>query len=151
MWGSCACRDSSDQGYDPYTGDHQAGVRGGPHDRQAATQLGWANLEFDHLDGLRRYPGLRHPDSLLPPAMRGGTYDGGTVADVDRWVRTKGERMLFIYAENDPWSAEKFMPSKRDSYRYLAPGANHVNAIEKLPPAELAQAVAHVKRWADVK
>ncbi|MEU5958704.1 S28 family serine protease [Streptomyces sp. NPDC047525] len=124
---------------------------GGPHDRQAATQLGWAELKFDHLDGLLRYPGLRHPDSSLPAAMRGGTYDGRTVADVDRWVRTKGERMLFIYAENDPWSAEKFTPGKHDSYRYVAPGAHHGNAIEKLPPAELAEAVAHVKRWADVK
>ncbi|MGH4027408.1 S28 family serine protease [Actinomycetota bacterium Odt1-20B] len=123
---------------------------GDPYNRQAATQLGWADLRFEHLDGLRRYPGLRQPNSLLPAALR-GRYDGRTATDVDRWVKTEGERMMFIYAENDPWSAEKFTPSKHDSYRYVAPGANHANAIEKLPPAQLAEAVATVKRWADVK
>ncbi|MFE0103100.1 S28 family serine protease [Streptomyces sp. NPDC059009] len=130
--------------------EHDDDAEGNPYNRQAATQLGWADLKFKHLDDLLRYPGLRQPNSLLPAALR-ADHDGRTVADVDRWVRTEGERMMFIYAGNDPWSSERFTPSAHDSYRYVAPGANHTAAIEKLPPAQLAEAVTTVKRWADVK
>ncbi|MFF3646879.1 S28 family serine protease [Streptomyces sp. NPDC002564] len=124
-------------------------VESRPYNRQAATQLGWADLTFDRLDGLLRYPGVRRPNSLLPAAMR-GSYDGRTVADVDRWVRTKGERMLFLYGENDPWSAERFTPSRHDSHLFVAPGANHATPVDDLPPEQLGQMVAIVKRWADV-
>ncbi|MGW2227702.1 S28 family serine protease [Streptomyces formicae] len=130
--------------------DEGAATDAGPYFRQAATQLGWADLRFEHLEGLLRYPGVRQPNSVLPAAMR-GTYDGRTATDVDRWVRTKGERMMFIYAGNDPWSAERFTPSAHDSYRYVAPGANHWSPIEKLPPEQLAEAIGTLKRWADVK
>ena len=33
--------------------------------------------------------------------------------------------MLFVYGSNDPWGAEPFHPSNKDSYTYTAPGANH--------------------------
>ncbi|MCF3123315.1 aminopeptidase [Streptomyces arenae] len=131
--------------------DEELGINGlGPYYRQAATQLGWADLKFKHLKGVRHYPGLYQPNSVLPAAMR-GTYSNRTIADVDRWVRTRGQRMMFIYGENDPWSAERFTPSHRDSYRYEVPGANHGASIAKLPAAEQAEAVATIKRWADVK
>ncbi|MEW2391443.1 S28 family serine protease [Streptomyces venezuelae] len=132
-------------------GDGEAAPGGGAaFNRQAATQLGWPALRNEHLDGLLRHPGLKQPNSLLPAAVQ-GSYDGRTATDVDRWVRTKGERMLFLYAGNDPWSAEQFTPSGHDSHRYVAPGANHWQAFEKLPPEQLAEAVGTIKRWANVK
>ncbi|MEU5578144.1 S28 family serine protease [Streptomyces huasconensis] len=131
--------------------DEDLGTNGsGPYYRQAATQLGWADLRFKHLKGVRHYPDLYQPNSVLPAAMR-GTYNNRTIADVDRWVKTRGQRMMFVYGQNDPWSAERFTPSHRDSHRYVVPGANHGASIAKLPAAEQAEAVATIKRWADVK
>ncbi|MGW7089926.1 S28 family serine protease [Streptomyces sp. NPDC054871] len=131
--------------------DETLGTNGtGPYYRQAATQLGWADLKFSHLKDVRRYPDIYQPNSVLPEAMR-GSYNNRTIADVDRWVQTRGQRMMFIYGENDPWSAEKFTPSHRDSYRYEAPASNHGASIAKLPAAEQAEAIATIKRWADVK
>ncbi|MGV9883170.1 S28 family serine protease [Streptomyces sp. NPDC003006] len=131
--------------------DEDLGVNGsGPYYRQAATELGWADLKFKHLKGVRHYPDIYQPNSVLPAAMR-GTYDNRTVADVDRWVKSRGQRMMFIYGQNDPWSAERFTPSHRDSYRYEVPGANHGASIAKLPEAEQTEAVATIKRWAGVK
>jgi hypothetical protein len=80
-----------------------------------------------------------------------GTYDGSAISGVDKWVRTRGERMMFVYGQNDPWSAEKFTPSGHDSYRYVVPGSNHGASIAKLPADEQAKAVATVKRWAGVQ
>ncbi|MET8688826.1 S28 family serine protease [Streptomyces sp. NPDC004732] len=141
---------SKDHGFSVYR-DQELGTNGtGPYYRQAATQLGWADLRFKHLDGVRRHPGIYQPNSVLPAAMR-GTYNNHTIADVDRWVHKRGQRMMFVYGENDPWSAEKFTPSRHDSYRYVVPGANHGASIAGLPAAEQKKAVATIKRWADVK
>lgn len=131
--------------------DEALGTNGaGPYYRQAATQLGWADLQFKHLKGVRHYPDIYQPNSVLPQEMR-STYNNRTMADVDRWVKTRGQRMMFIYGENDPWSAEKFTPSHRDSHRYDVPGANHGASIANLPAAQQAEAVATIKRWAGVK
>ncbi|WP_306338413.1 S28 family serine protease [Streptomyces sp. KL118A] len=141
---------SKEHGFSVYR-DQELGTNGtGPYYRQAATQLGWADLKFKHLDGVRHHPDIYQPNSVLPAAMR-GTYDNSTIADVDRWVRKHGQRMMFVYGENDPWSAEKFTPSRHDSYRYVVPGANHGASIAGLPAAEQKKAIATIKRWADVK
>ncbi|MFD9072124.1 S28 family serine protease [Streptomyces lasiicapitis] len=132
--------------HDAELGEHTTG----PYYRQAATQLGWADLKFKHLKGVRHYPDIYQPNSVLPPAMR-GSYNNSTIADVDRWVKTRGQRMMFIYGENDPWSAERFRPSHRDSYLYEVPGANHGATIAKLPEPQQSRAIATIKRWADVK
>jgi hypothetical protein len=120
-----------------------------PYFRQAATQLGWPSLSFDHLRGLTHYPGLYQANSSLPPELR-ARHDAYPMLDIDSWVRTRSSEMLFIYGENDPWGAEPFVPSHHDSYTYTAPGANHGANIAALGPAERDAATAALRRWADV-
>ncbi|MFG1604762.1 S28 family serine protease [Actinoplanes sp. NPDC049265] len=120
-----------------------------PYYYQAATQLGWASLRFDHLRGLRRYPGLYTANSALPAELRRAHHPLPMI-DVDLWVRTLSQRMMFVYGQNDPWSAERFTPSRRDSYLYVAPGANHGARISGLNPADSAAATATLRRWAGV-
>ncbi|KUL24097.1 aminopeptidase [Actinoplanes awajinensis subsp. mycoplanecinus] len=120
-----------------------------PYYYQAASQLGWPSLRFEHLRGLRNYPGLYTANSSLPPELR-RAHNPLPMIDVDLWVRTAAERMLFIYGENDPWGAERFTPSKRDSALYVAPGANHGANIAKLSPSNAATATATLRRWANV-
>lgn len=118
-----------------------------PYYYQAATQLGWPSLRFEHLRGLRRYPGLYTANSSLPAELRRAHHPLPMV-DVDLWVRTAAERMLFVYGENDPWGAERFTPSRRDSALFVAPGANHGARIAQLSPDDAAQATAMLRRWA---
>ncbi|MCK2215818.1 aminopeptidase [Actinomadura sp. ATCC 31491] len=118
-----------------------------PYYRQAATQLGWPDLAFAHLRGLTRYRGLYQPNSVLPAELR-ARHQAWPMLDVDRWVRSRSERMMFVYGQNDPWSAERFAPSGADSYLYVVPGANHGANIASLPEAEQAAATATLRRWA---
>ncbi|MFF0746118.1 S28 family serine protease [Streptomyces sp. NPDC004111] len=141
---------SLDHGLSIYS-DADAGPEGsGPYYRQAAAQLGWADLKFKHLRDVRNYPDIYQPNSLLPADMR-TSYSGWDAKDVDRWVKTRGERMMFVYGQNDPWSAERYRPSRHDSHLYVAPGSNHGALISKLVPEQRAEAEAAVKRWAGVK
>ncbi|MDP9794936.1 hypothetical protein J2S43_003448 [Catenuloplanes nepalensis] len=120
-----------------------------PYYYQAATQLGWPSLRFDHLRGLRDYPGLYSALSALPRELR-KPHNPFPMIDVDLWVRASAPRMLFVYGQNDPWGAEAFTPSHRDSYRYVAPGANHGANISRLAPADAEAATATLRRWANV-
>ncbi|MFE7390803.1 hypothetical protein [Streptomyces sp. NPDC057582] len=131
----------------PYADQGNGAEGSGPYYRQAAAQLGWADLKFKHLADVRHYPGIYQSNSVLPADMRVG-YDGRTIKDVDRWVATRGERMMFVYGQNDPWSAERFEPSKHDSMLFEAPNSNHGALISKLKPADRAAAETTVKRWA---
>jgi PS-10 peptidase S37 len=120
-----------------------------PYYFQAASQLGWPSLKFEHLRGVRNYPNLYTANASLPKELR-RPHNPLPMIDVDLWVRTKAERMLFVYGENDPWGAERFVPSLRDSALYVAPGANHGANIARLNPADSAAATATLRRWAGV-
>jgi hypothetical protein len=119
-----------------------------PYYFQAASQLGWPSLKFEHLRGLREHPGLYTANSSLPAELR-RHHNPLAMIDVDFWVRTASQRMLFVYGENDPWGAEQFTPSRRDSAVFVAPGANHGANISRLNPADNAAATAMLRRWAD--
>jgi hypothetical protein len=120
-----------------------------PYFYQAATQLGWAQPKFRYLEGLLHYPNLYVANSSLPQELR-SRYDPAAMIDVDRWVTKTSSQMLFVYGSNDPWGAEQFHPSSKDSYTYTAPGANHGANIAQLTAADAEAARATVRRWAGV-
>nr|WP_157527954.1 S28 family serine protease [Kibdelosporangium sp. MJ126-NF4]CEL16708.1 FIG01124324: hypothetical protein [Kibdelosporangium sp. MJ126-NF4]CTQ92063.1 FIG01124324: hypothetical protein [Kibdelosporangium sp. MJ126-NF4] len=122
-----------------------------PYYYQSATQLGWASLRTEHLRDVANYPASFYSaKSNLPPALRSVRHDPRPMIDIDLWVRSQSSQMLFVYGDNDPWSAEQFVPSRKDSYLYSAPGANHSANIAALTPANRDVATAALRRWADV-
>ncbi|WP_046468271.1 alpha/beta hydrolase family protein [Allosalinactinospora lopnorensis] len=133
---------STDQGVEPYI----------PYYYQAATQLGSPSVPTDHIDDLLEYPGLFDAASYLPDDIALPDFDADAMPDIDRWVRTRGEQLLFVDGEFDPWGAEPFhvREGKRDTMRFVAPEANHGASIGQLTPEEGAAATAAVRRWAGV-
>ena len=131
----------TDEGLDPYI----------PYYFQAGTELGYPVPDFGFLDGLTRYDDLYHPRSFVPASI-GMRFDSRRMMDIDRWVRTRGSELLFVYGENDPWGAEPFELGRRthDSYWYEAAGANHGANISRLTLAEQAEATLALTRWAGV-
>ncbi|MFE5912924.1 aminopeptidase [Streptomyces wedmorensis] len=128
----------SDQGLEYYT----------PYYYQAATELGSPTIKQPHLDGLSRY-GYQPASSFVPREIP-MKFKPQAMRDVDDWVRKNANQMLFVYGENDPWGAEKFRLGKgaRDSYVYVAPGANHGANVAGLVDAERENATARILAWA---
>lgn len=125
-----------------------------PYYYQSATQLGAPAVKESHLAGALAYPGTDRPDAY-PPAGVVKTYDGGAaMADVQAWVTASAERILFIYGENDPWTAGAFEAPgdgpARDLLRLTAPTGNHGSAIASLAPGDRAVALAALSRWTGV-
>lgn len=132
----------TDQGTFPYI----------PYYFQSATQLGTPSVPTRHLRGLLNHPGLFQARSYLPDEMDVPRFDRWAMPDIDHWVTHRSERMLFVDGEYDPWGAEHFRAGseRRDTMRFVAPGANHGADIAALAPEDGSAATAALRRWAGV-
>ncbi|MFJ9208346.1 S28 family serine protease [Streptomyces sp. NPDC102264] len=130
----------TDQGLTTYT----------PYYYQAGTQLGSPDIKQPHLGSLSRY-GYQPPRNFVPRDIP-MKFNPLTMPDVDNWVRHHANQMLFVYGQNDPWGAEQFRlgSGARDSYVYVAPGANHGANVAGLVPDQQAKATARILAWAGV-
>jgi hypothetical protein len=76
-------------------------------------------------------------------------FDPAVMLDVDAWVQTSGAALMFVYGENDPWSAGAFeLGGAVDSFRYFVAAGNHGSGIADLGASERSQATATLRRWA---
>lgn len=132
----------SDEGLRPYAA----------YFRHAASQLGWPNVaEAPHLAGLLHYRQAGSAPASTPRAIRPRHFHRGAMADIDRWVRKHGKRLLFIYGEDDPWSAEPFRlgTGTRGSAVFWEHRGNHGARIAGLDADDRRRARRMVRRWAD--
>lgn len=132
----------SDEGLEPYV----------PYFYQASRQLGWPNVaQTPWLRDLQRYREAGSAPAQTPPEIR-PQFEPYAMRDIDRWVRVNGEGLLFVYGENDPWSAEPFTLGRgtRDSASYYQADGNHGSNIAGLDAADEAAAIQRLARWAGV-
>lgn len=121
-----------------------------PYWYQLGTQLGYLSVPTAHLAGLLRHRDPIQPRSFVPRdiPMR---FDSAAMPDVDRWVRRRGSRLLFVNGTMDPSVAKPFRPGGPDSRVLWVPDGNHHVTIEGLAPADRAAAVRTLTRWAGVE
>lgn len=134
----------SDQSLEPYI----------PYYYQAAYQLGSPEPYEEPLTGLLKFPGLNVARSFVPKELRPKTFDTAAMPDIDRFVRTSGSDFLFVYGQNDPWSAEPFRcgaaasAAKRDCSTYTVAEGTHGATISQLGIAERTRATQTVLQFA---
>jgi hypothetical protein len=119
-----------------------------PYYYQTEVELGYPGLVDDHLAELLETQELER--DYLPAGVT-VTYDPGAMEDIDSWVQSEGERLLFIYGEHDPWTGGAFeLGGAEDSYRLTAPGRNHGAGIRDLVAADQEIALGALERWTGV-
>ena len=130
----------------------QSLVEFGAYYYQAATQLGSygpTSLER-HVHNRLEHPGTYRVERYSPLPIT--QVDPSSVPEVQRWLATRGERIMLVYGENDPWTAGGFvLGDARDSFRYVVPGGNHGASLSQLPEAQRAEALGVLARWAGVQ
>lgn len=120
-----------------------------PYYFQAAVQLGYPAVDEANVADLMMYPGLDVPSSFIVPGPGKDTvFDPGAMTDVADWLATEGESMLFLYGENDPYSAAAFeLGGAKDSFRFFVPEGNHGSEILDLPAADRDAALEALEAW----
>ncbi len=116
---------------------------------QAYAQLGYPDSGAAYLDPYIQFADADY-DGALPTAVP--TYDGGAaMRDIDQWVRTEGDRLLFVYGEWDPWTGGKFeLGQATDSVLLVQPRGSHGSRIGRLAAADETAAHAKLAAWTGV-
>jgi hypothetical protein len=134
---------------DPPSSADDAILKYEPYYWQASTQLGTPGVAFNHLVDL-----LETDWTMIDsyPSIAGNpVFDPAAMTDISDWLGAEGQRFLFVYGEMDPWSAAPFeLGAAMDSYRFIAPGANHHAQISDLAQPDLDQAFAALGAWSGV-
>ena len=119
-----------------------------PYFYQAEAELGYPSEPTAHIDDLLETQDVER--DYLPPDVT-VTFDPDAMDDIQSWVSSEGERLLFIYGGNDPWSAGAFeLGSASDSFLFTAPGLNHGASIADLTADDQATALDAIERWTGV-
>lgn len=135
----------------PYAYSDEQALAFEPYYYQAATELGYPAYDDSHLAALLTVP----PGSdvaasfVFPDPTKKGSLDPSVMLDVASWLTREATTLLFVYGENDPYSAAAFEPGgQKDTLRFFAPGQNHGATIGSLAPADKAVAEERLSAWA---
>lgn len=116
---------------------------------QSATQLGYGFCPYAYLSGLK-YPG-EDTGVAYPPLGVSKEFDPRAMADIIAWLRQSASQMLFVYGENDPWTAAAVeidsAAKARDNVRYDVLGGNHSASLSMLPVTQRNEAFALLSKW----
>jgi hypothetical protein len=123
-----------------------------PYYWQAAVQLGYPAIAIDHLADLLVYPDADTATSfIIPGPGKTPVFDPGAMPDISAWLTAEGERLMFLYGENDPYTAAAFdIGDARDAHRFIVPGGNHLSRLADLSPPEREVAFGALASWAGV-
>jgi hypothetical protein len=124
-----------------------------PYYFQAGTQLGYPAVADDYLAPLLLFPSLDVPATYVAPGpTKEMVFHPESMKDIASWLATEGRSMLFIYGENDPYSAAAFeLGNAKDSYRLFVPAGNHGSEIADLPEADKKKALDALFKWSGVQ
>lgn len=78
-------------------------------------------------------------------------YDFKSMRNVNDWLQSDAEKMLFIYGENDPWSSTGVdVNGNKNIVKIVKPNGSHKTRIRNLPAKEKKIALEILEKWLDV-
>lgn len=122
-----------------------------PYFWQAATQLGGPGIDESKVADLLMFPGRDVPASFVFTPTADPVFDPEKMPDIAAWLAAEGARILFVYGENDPWSAGAFEVAEGpEVLKLVAPAGNHGSKIEDLTPSDRQLAYTKLEAWTGV-
>ncbi len=119
---------------------------------QAGTQLGYPVLHQRAVFGsLLHYTlAAQAPGQDLAPGVPVRPLSQAQMRAVHRWVQTSTRHLLFLYGQDDPWSAQPFVlgPVARGNVIYTIAGGNHLSPYTDLPVGQEQAFVDALRTWA---
>jgi hypothetical protein len=99
--------------------------------------LGAPAYQTDYLSGLIKKFDLNtagNPNyELVAPKGITFTFNSNTIPDVYSWLQNHGDKIIYIYGKNDPWSAGAIqLTGAADALYIMQDGANHRVTIRTL-------------------
>lgn len=118
---------------------------------QAARELGYYSYDirpFKKYLSIKSSKGYLHR-LMLPEELRDMPFDKTFSKKITKFLKENDPKMIFIYGENDPWTAAgvTWLKGKKNIHVFIQPGGSHRARINTLPDAEKEQVIALIKEW----
>jgi hypothetical protein len=116
-----------------------------PYHYQALTENGYPAYSTTHIADLLEVAGDPGAEFFLPAGLN-TSYDPSVMADIDQWLKTEGDRIIYIYGEIDPWTAGMLEPGEgTNALCIVQPGEDHGVRIGDLD--ERTRVIDSLEAW----
>lgn len=121
---------------------------------QAARELGYYGYD---VKPLRPYIKMKSAENylntvMLPKELQGIKFDKSLYKHTKKFLKNEDEKMMFIYGENDPWTASGVntwldFTKKQNMKVFVDPTGSHLSRIGTLPATQRNEAIRIIKEW----
>lgn len=118
---------------------------------QAARELGYYGYDtrpFKKYLSIKSSKGYLHR-LMLPEELKDMPFDKTLSKKITKYLKANDPKMIFIYGENDPWTAAgvTWLKGKKNVHVFIQPGGSHRTRISTLPEAEKQEVISLINKW----
>ena len=118
---------------------------------QAARELGYYGYDtkpFKKYLSIQSSKGYLH-HLMLPEELKDMPFDKTLSKKITKFLKENDPKMIFIYGENDPWTAAgvTWLKGKKNIHVFVEPGGSHRARIGTLPEEEKKQVMELINEW----
>jgi hypothetical protein len=122
-----------------------------PFQYQAYTEIGYYG--YDISDFKSALTAIGDPSNIiLAPRNVPLRFNPVTMNRIYNWLRDHGNNIIYIYGENDPWSATAMeLSGLTNAVKVVRQGGAHDTHIGNLAPDQRARVLAALEQWLGIK
>ena len=118
---------------------------------QAARELGYYGYDvqpFKQYLSIQSSEGYLHR-LMLPEELKDMPFDKTLSKKITKFLKKQDPKMIFIYGQNDPWTAAgvTWLKNKKNIHVFIQPNGSHLARISTLPEAEKAKVMELINEW----
>jgi hypothetical protein len=116
---------------------------------QVLTEMGYYGYDLDRFDGYINYVDDRDFSFVLPPEIR-VDFNPDLSREVAHYLKEEADRFIFIYGEQDTWSAAAVNDLPGDRCRvFIKEGGSHRTRINNMPEAQKEEVYRTLREFLD--
>ena len=118
---------------------------------QAARELGYYGYDvqpFKQYLSIQSSEGYLHR-LMLPEELKDMPFDQTLSKKITKFLKKQDPKMIFIYGQNDPWTAAgvTWLKNKKNIHVFIQPNGSHLARINTLPETEKAKVMELINGW----
>lgn len=118
---------------------------------QAACELGYYGYDvqpFKQYLSIQSSEGYLHR-LMLPEELKDMPFDKTLSKKITKFLKKQDPKMIFIYGQNDPWTAAgvTWLKNKKNIHVFIQPNGSHLARINTLPEKEKKEVMELIKQW----
>ena len=88
---------------------------------------------------------------MLPAELKGMPFDKTLGRKITKYLKKNDPKMIFIYGENDPWTAAgvTWLKGKQNTHVFIQPGGSHRARIHTMPETTQQEIKSLIRQWLD--